>query len=88
MRVDELRTELHEIAARAPGARTDARAVVFDRGRRLVRRRRIAQTCTVLLAAVGLGAGVAVWRADSGPNRRTIVSTPPLPLRGLESSRL
>ena len=37
-----------------------ARAVVFDRGRRLVRRRRIAQTCTVLVAAVGLGAGSGV----------------------------
>lgn len=77
MRVDELRNELHEIAARAPGGRSDARAVVLERSRRLVRRRRIAQTCTVLVAAVGIGAGVALWRADSGPNRRTIVSTPP-----------
>jgi hypothetical protein len=86
MRVDELRTELHEIAARAPGGSTDARAVVFDRGRRLVRRRRIAQTCTVLVAAVGLGAGVALWQADRGPDRRTIVSTPPASVSSTSSA--
>ena len=77
MHVDELRTELQEIAQRTPSGSSDARAVVLDRGRRLVRRRRIAQTCTVLVAVVGLGAGVALWRADRGPNHRTIVSTPP-----------
>lgn len=77
MRIDELRDELDEIAARAPGATTDARAVVLERGRRLVRRRRIVRGGTTLVVIAALGVGIGLWRAQSDSAPRTIVSDSP-----------
>jgi hypothetical protein len=77
MRIEELRDELDEIASRAPSATTDGRAVVLERGRRLVRRRRIARAGTTLAAIAALGAGIGIWRAQTGSGPATVVTNIP-----------
>jgi hypothetical protein len=81
MRIEELRDELDEIAARAPSARTDGRTVVLERGRRLVRRRRIARAGTALAVVAALGAGIGIWRARAGSGPATVVTEIPTSVR-------